>query len=406
MSWKLSRRTVLQGAAAAGAAAALTGRNGGLLGGDANAQTAEKSAVVLLFLNGGYNAVFGSADSFSSAGKFGAAGGNVVALGNGLVVDAPTLGTLPTVARANLATIGINHGLSSHDPARIADWSNGSRSYALMLANAMGGSAAIKCAVMGGTFPLGPRPAEGSVSMQQITDLSATINALGGAAQVTDEPSRGPGSAAMIAAKNQSAAPLASNATSLKSVGEAYDSSIALLQGASQSFDFGAMATAYGVATTARAVNSFTMQMVGAELMIRAGANVVIIVNGGWDTHGDTSGSLVRSKMLGLLNGGLRTFTNRMMTDATRNVTTAIFGDFARSLPGSDHARFVSATVMGKKVRVGTTGRVTLSGTNNNSMNLAAGTASVPGFWSYLASVAKSPANPFGTNPHGGLVLP
>jgi hypothetical protein len=396
MGFNFSRRSLLQGAlAAAGAAAASKV-------GVANAQVAEESAVVMIFLRGGYNALFSSADSFSSAGTFGCAPGNVMSLGNGLVIDAATYGTLPQIARNNMAAIGVNHGISSHDPARLADWTNGSRSYALMLANAMGGNAAIRCPVLGGTFPDGPRPQEGNVSMQAITDLSATINALGGGTADPTIPARGPGAAALIAAKNQSAAPLAANPNSLKSVREAYDSSIAALQGAAGTFDFPSVASAYGFTSTQTTVNSFRAKMMAAEVMISAGAKVAIAVENstGWDTHGDTNGAIVRQRMNATVLPGLRTFLSRMMAAPGRNVTVCIFGDFARSLPGSDHARCVSATVIGKKVRVGTTGRV------SSAVGLPQGSASVPQLWSYLAAVSKAPTNPFGANPHSALVLP
>lgn len=396
MSFNFSRRSLLQGAlAAAGAAAASKA-------GIANAQVAEESAVVMIFLRGGYNALFSSADSFSSGGTFGCAPGNVTSLGNGLVIDSATYGTLPQIARNNMAAIGVNHGISSHDPARLADWTNGSRSYALMLANAMGGNAAIRCPVLGGTFPDGPRPQEGNVSMQAITDLSATINALGGGTADPTIPSRAPGAAALISAKAQSSAPLAAHPNSLKSVREAYDASIAALQGAAGTFDFPSVASAYGFTATQTTVNSFRAKMMAAEVMISAGAKVAIAVENstGWDTHGDTNGSIVRTRMNATVLPGLRTFLSRMMAAPGRNVTVCIFGDFARSLPGSDHARCVSATVIGKKVRVGTTGRV------SSSVGLPQGSASVPQLWSYLAAVSKAPTNPFGANPHSALVLP
>jgi len=93
--------------------------------------------------------------------------GNQLGLGNGLVVD-NTFATMPAFAKAHMSTIGIRHGITSHGAARTADWSTGTRSYPLMLANAMGGSAAIKAAVLGTTMPDGPRPPEGSVTLQTI----------------------------------------------------------------------------------------------------------------------------------------------------------------------------------------------------------------------------------------------
>ncbi|MBK7857103.1 MAG: hypothetical protein IPJ65_00505 [Archangiaceae bacterium] len=44
-------------------------------------------------------------------------------------------------------------------------------------------------------------------------------------------------------------------------------------------------------------VNNFRTQMVAADLMVMAGANVIFAADGGWDTHGDTNGNTVRSMM-------------------------------------------------------------------------------------------------------------
>lgn len=400
-----SRRSLLKGAAGLGGAAALAGPTG--LIPSAFGQVTQKSAVLMVFLRGGYNALFSNADSFAGAGTFGVTGTNTMNLGSGLVVDASTYGTLPAAARSNMAAIGVNHGISSHDPARVANWSNGTRSYALMLANAMGGSAAIKCAVVGGSFPDGPRPAEGAVSMQTITDMTSTINALGGGTPDPTIPDRAKAAAALTAARTMSQGQLLGSANSLSSAKNAYDSSIAVLQGPTTvGFDANAVATAYGLAPTARAVNSFTSQMMAAELMVLAGANVVCAVsNAGWDTHGDTNGSLVRQRMTATILPGLRTFTQRMMAQANRNITIAVFGDFARSLPGSDHARVVGTTVWGTKVRQGVSGKVAQN-VGMPTQNGAGQAYSAAGFWSYLAATSKSAVNPFGVNPHSALVLP
>jgi len=95
----------------------------------------------------------------------------------------------------------------------------------------------------------------------------------------------------------------------------------------------------------------------------------------------------------------LKTFINRMVNDPTRNVVIAIFGDFNRSLPGSDHASALNATVIGRYVKPGTTGKVSAN------VQLPAGTPSVPGFWSYLARTLKVSGEPFGTNPHTSILL-
>jgi hypothetical protein len=86
-----------------------------------------------------------------------------------------------------------------------------------------------------------------------------------------------------------------------------------------------------------------------------------------------------------------------MLALTNRNVITVIMGDFSRSLPGSNHQPNLTATVIGKYVKLGTTGRVTAD----------VGLPNAPGiqqFWAYLAAVAGTADQPFGANPHN-LVL-
>ena len=318
-----------------------------------------------------------------------------------------------------MATIGVYHRYSGHDSAPRAEFSNGSRSFPLMLASAMGGVAPIKCAAVGTRFPAGPRPEESGVSMQMISDMSPIIAAMGGTTTDTTVPNRVTGAAALMAARGMAANPMAGNPGSLKSVKEAYDSSIAMLQAPSQSLDYASMASAYGVSSGTTAVSSFATQMLAAELMIRMGTNVVLAVRtGDWDTHSSNpaAGDRDRASMTGVIPG-LQIFLSRMMAPTSGyQVSTVIMGDFARSLPSSDHANFVSATVIGPKVKVGTTGRgVVTRGTSvvgadggtvfNDRLTVDPLTPGVLGFWSYLATVARAPTNPFGANPHP-LVLP
>ncbi len=402
----ISRRALLQGTAAvAGTMAAsrlMTGN--GLFAGEAHAQLAgEKPALLAIFLNGGYNAVFCSADSFRAAGTFGVTGDNIMrSLGNGLVVDAPTFGTFSPYVLGHMSTIGIRHGITSHGAAQQADWTTGTRSYPLMLAAAMGGDASIKCAVVGSQQPAGVKPPENGVSMQVITDMSSTIAALGGATDPTI-PDRKVAAGAITASQAMSQRRMLSSPVQLTSMREGFAAAIDTLNKPQQQFNFGTMARAYGLAATTRTVNNFTTKMLAAELMITAGANVVIAIDGGWDTHGDRTAANVRNMMNTRILPPLKTFISRVMDPAGpnaagRNVVVAIFGDFARSLPGSDHASALSGTVIGKYVRVGTTGKMAAN------VSLPTGTPSVGGFWAYLAAVLKSPTNPFGANPHD-LVL-
>jgi hypothetical protein len=402
MKTPFSRRQLIQGAgAAAGIAAAgkLTGQ--GLFTSTAQAQvTAEKSAIFVIYLNGGYNSVFPSTDSYRGAGTFGVTGDNIMrSLGNGLVVDAPTFGTLPMYALTHMATVGVRHGITAHGAAQNANFGDGSRSYALRLAAAMGGDAAIKAVQAGNRATPGPRTAESGVSLQTITDMRATIAALGGATDPTI-PDRTIGAKAITASKTMSERLRGVSPGMLTQLDEGYNAGIATLQKPVQVFDYAAMATAYGMQTTATAVNNFTSQVACAELMITAGANVVIANDGGWDTHGDRTATNVRNMMNTRILPPLRTFINRMMNRPDYNVNVVILGDFARSLPGSDHASSMAATVIGKYVRVGTTGKMAAN------VQLPAGTPSCMGLWQYLAALTKGPgAAALGNNPHTGLIV-
>jgi hypothetical protein len=133
--------------------------------------------------------------------------------------------------------------------------------------------------------------------------------------------------------------------------------------------------------------------------MIRLGSKVCIAVNGGWDTHGDINGTTVRNRMNTVILPGLAKFLERMMAPASGyDVTVAILGDFARSLPGSDHASCLAATVIGPKVRTGVTVNVD-AGVGMSSPH------GIQAFWSYLAAASGAASNPFGTNPHASLLL-
>ncbi len=399
MKTPFSRRQLIQGAgAAAGIAAAgkITGQ--GLFTSTAQAQvTAEKSAVLVIYLNGGYNAVFPSADSFRAAGTFGVTGDNLMRdLGGGLIVDAPTFGTLPMYALQHMASVGMRHGSTAHGTAQNLNFGDGSRSYALRLASAMGGEAAIKAVQAGNRATPGPRTAENGVSLQVITDMRATIAALGGANDATI-PDRTIGANALIASKSMSERMRAVSPGMLTQLDEGYKAGISTLQKPVQVFDYNAMATAYGMATTATAVNNFTSQIACAELMITAGANVVVANDGGWDTHGDRTAANVRNMMNTRILPPLKTFITRMMNRPDYNVNVVILGDFARSLPGSDHASAVTATVIGKYVKVGTTGKMAAN------VQLPAGTPASMGLWQYLAALTKVPATAMGANPHAAI---
>ncbi|MBK7864517.1 MAG: DUF1501 domain-containing protein [Archangiaceae bacterium] len=379
--------------AAALASAATLGR-----GATALAQTTDKPALLCVFLNGGYNALFASHDSFQGAGTFGCSAGNGRDLGNGLVVDAATFGTLPAFALQHMASVGIRHGLTAHEAAQPSLAGMGGRNYHTLLARALGGDAPIKAAVVGGGMPDGPKPSEGDVSLQGITDMKATIVALGGDLDPS-VPKREIATTALLGSTSMSRKRLTRSPNSLRSVKDGLDTGVETLKRQGLALDYPGLCQAYGVAVGTTSVNSFRTQMMAAELMVQAGANVIYADNGGWDTHGDTNGNTVRGMMNDRILPGLSTFLSRMLQATGRNVVVAIYGDFARSLPGSDHQGNLTATVIGKNVKVGTTGRVAAN------VSLPAGTPSIQQFWAYLAAVTGAANQPFGANPHTAITM-
>jgi hypothetical protein len=406
MSNGTSRRGFLKGAAIAAGALGLSRLPGvSLLGRAHAAPGAEPPALFILNLIGGYNALFGSADSFIGNGAFGVTATNVRRIGTSdLYVDRATLGSLPTAALQKMASIGVNHGISSHPTAQAAMLFDGPTSRLVRMSASLGGTAAVRCVSIGtNRTPIGTHRAIGDVSLQQVRDLSTTIAALGGTTS-PNAPARAQAADGILAAEAMSRGSLDANPSSGKSLVEGYPAASAQLKQDVVAFNYAELAAAYGVVpgaggTLPTEARNTTMQIMGAELMIRAGANLVIATQGGWDSHGDNNGSEVRRKMLDDgTAAALQAFTARTLAMTDRNVVTVIMGDFSRSLPGSNHQANLTATVIGKYVKLGTTGRV------NNDVGLPSGSPGIAGLWAYLAAVLGTADKPFGTNPHD-LVL-
>ena len=394
----LSRRGFLKAASAA-AGAAIGGHIAGPLMRNAGAQAigGEKSALVVLYLGGGYNSLFTGPDAFLTDGTFGVTNGNVMDLGNGLFTDAPTFGTMPAFARSHMASIGIRHQTTSHEESKRLNWTvGGNRAYPLILANEMGGDAAIKCAA------IRDRPdmdgvdvgTEGGVSMQVISNMDATIRALGGGEPDPRVPDRDIAAKGITAARTMSAGRMVGNAKSLVTVKDGYDTAIDALVKPVKPFVFADLANAYGHPVNQFGTDSFRARLVAAELMVLAGANVITIEDGGWDTHEDRDGSNVRDMMMNDILPSVNTFLQRMLQLEGYNVVFTIMGDFARSLPGSDHQPNMTATVIGKYVKTGTTGKT------DNDVALPATTPRNQQYWAYLSKALKVPTEPFGPDPH------
>lgn len=360
----------------------------------------EKNVLVVLYMNGGYNSLFTGPDAFLTGGDFGVQTGNVAQLGNGLYVDKLYADNMPQFALDHMASIGVRHGISDHGNAHRMTWTDGNRAYPLQLAAAMGGDAAIKCAALGDTPDMDgvSPPTEGGVSFQVISNMDATIRALGGGAQDPKIPARNVASKAIAASETMSGNRLSTNGKSLVTMKNGYDTAIETLTKPIKPFNFADIATPYGASTTSFGVGNFRSKLIAAELMIQAGANVITLDGpDGWDSHGDTNGTDVRNQMQQDVLPNLSTFLTRIYTDpmyANYNVVFSITGEFARSLPGSDHQPNITNTVIGKYVKQGTTGRT------DANVDLKAGTPSVPGWWAFMAAALKLPATPFGNNPH------
>ena len=413
MKHGLSRRALLLGSAAVAGAAAVTRFP---FVREARADAPSDTAVVLVYLSGGYNAIFPCPQAFKAAGSFSVSDGNVTDVGGGRLVDKTLFGSITPARWSHMAQVGVRHGLSNHDAAQNALWTTTKReSRPLLLANALGGDAAIKCAALG-RKPPGFHGAQGNASMQVITSLGTVLAAYGKSVDPL-APSRSRAAAGLAAASKMSATKLGAAPVTGADMTSGYSSVVDLLQKPTpglDSFSLSDVATGYGLPTNVDAVNDIRSQLVGAELMIRTGTRVVTVVDGGspaWDTHGDSTAELARNQMGDrtaanpagrYITSALRRFLDRM-SDPTvvgsTKVVTVLFGDFSRSLPGSDHAANLTATAFGDRVKAGSTGDV------DAAVRLVDGTPGIDGFWSYIAAMAGGSVASWGANPHSAITL-
>ena len=395
----LTRRGFLKALGIGAGALAGTRFAGTELIGRAYAATPEPTSVLLIFLNGGINPIFTGADAFTN-NAFGVTGNNSTALGGGLVIDNALANAIPTNLRSKVASVGIRHGIADHGQAQTRLFVNNNASAPLTLANAIGGTGAIKAAAVGGnSLPSGVRPAPvGAVSLQGINDMGATIDAVAGAVPAPSTVDREGALLGIAASEAMSKGAMAKSPKSLSSVQQGLQSAMDTLRKPVQPFNVQEFNTAYALKGTG--VGNFAAKMAAAELMVRSGTNFVIAEDGGWDTHGDTNGNTVRNQITQRIATPLRTFLTRVVDggSAERNVVVAIVGDFHRSLPGSDHQANLSALVIGKRIKNGTTGKT------NAQVSLAPSTPSIDGFWQLLGAATKVDNSPFGANPHAGLV--
>jgi hypothetical protein len=313
----------------------------------------ERSALAVIYLNGGPPGLFNSAGSFLRSGAFGVGTHNVRDLGNGLFVDAASFGSLPVVARQHMASINFRHGYERHDLAREALLQTGSRSNLLLLGQGLD-PAPIRCAVVNTLgLPDGvdrDPPREGGIGLSRIAELDA-IGVVGSDPHV-----------------------------------------------------LAGVRAAYGVSTIANQIADAATSLCAVELLLRAGTGVVFTQpmyvgrpDRQIDTHGDTTGTEAR-RLYGTIAQPLHTFIERVLALPDKNVVIALVGEFSRTVGASDHEPGGTATVIGKYVKTGTAGPQTETGAP------PPGAPPVAGLWSYLAAALAIADHPFGANPNPELV--
>ena len=343
----LTRRGVLLGLGASTLALPLTRRA-------LAAPAREVSALAIVYLNGGPAGLFNSAGSFLRSGAFGVTHDNVRSLGNGLFVDAATLGALPAPALARMASLNFRHGYERHDFARAALLQSGSRSNLLLLTQAFPDPAPIRCAV---------------------------VNTLGLPDGVDRDPPREAGIGLGRVAE-------------LDQIG---------LVGVPPGLA-GEVRAAYGVPASGNAIGDAASSLCAAELLLRAGTSVVFTQpmfagrpDRQLDTHRDASGAEAR-RLFGTIQAPLHRFVERVLALPGKNVVIALFGEFSRTVGAADHEPGGTATVIGKYVKTGTAAPQFETGAPPRDAPPPAG------LWAYLATVLKLEDHPFGANPHPELV--
>ncbi|HJV48402.1 MAG TPA: hypothetical protein VJ549_03910 [Geothrix sp.] len=317
----------------------------------------ETPTLVVFFLNGGPSGLFNSAGSFLEKGSFGVRPDNVKDLGHGLVVDAATLGSLPSTALSHMASINFQHGHYRHDLARAAVLQTGNRSNLLLLAGAMTTKAPIRCAIVNSLgFPVGvswDSPAEGGAAFTRVTDFRSLET------QLAREPA----------------------------------------------FDPKEAAAAYGLTQGIWEIADTPSTFLATEMLVRGGTSVVFSQpaylgrpDRQFDIHIELTGATDR-KIMSQLIPSLQIFLERMLTLPNRNVVVALFGEFSRTVATSDHEPGGTATVIGKYVRCGT------AGPQNQDGSMPPNTPGTGGLWSFLAEALRLEDHPFGSNPNPGLLL-
>ena len=392
MSKKLTRRDLLKASAAGLGAMSAGGLNPLVWTPQALGQgAAHGNHVLIIHLVGGYSASFGSAGSFMNSNFGGINGNNTIDLGNNLVVH-NSFAPLSDFAKANMATVGMQHGSSNHVQARNLSHVVGNNVGApLQLAASMGGPAANKF-VSAGTGAMGMTGNIDGTAVQRVNDMQSAIDALGGGAPDPTMPDRGLAGLGISESAKQSVTNIKGNPISLASLGNGYQAAVDTLTKPAKPFNPAELMQDYQLNGTR--VNSFASKIALAEVMFRSDTNVVYVQDvNTWDNHGDPGMNRVFNKMRNSIIPPIATFTNRVFGQdgngdlgTNRNVTVVLLGDFCRRPANSNHGSGNAVTVFGHNGRSGTNGNVDAQG------RLPNGTGNPAAFWAYIGRLAKSEA--------------
>ena len=239
----ISRRSLLVGSAAAFALSRLAGTA------KADPPAKPNSAVVLIYFMGGFNAIFPTAKSFMGTNQFGVTASNVTDVGNGMIVDSSLFGQVSAARWQKMSQVGVAHGISNHDSAQNALWTTSKKkSRPLMLADALGGEAAIRCAALG-KKPPGFHGQVGDASMQVISSLGTVLSAYGKSVDPT-APGRAAAAKGLSAAGAMSQGRIGGNPNSGADLKAGYPAGADLLTKATPglaTFDMNSIAPAYGL---------------------------------------------------------------------------------------------------------------------------------------------------------------
>lgn len=418
-----SRRSLLKGVLgtaglAAGSRLAPFGAGSFVREARAAGNPAGRSAVVVVWMPGGYSSIFGSPDALVGRPWPALKASDIVDIGSGasafsvhkLIADLP-------FAKTNMASVGVGRIPADHGAASTYMWANGNANYALRLAAEMGGDASIKAAAMGNYIPgESSRAPQGGVSLEIVKDMNETLKALGasGGAVNTKAPARDVSAKLLERSRLMSGRDITMNPASLAAYDGAYKTmSETFVKPTPKLPSFAEIAAPYEAlfkkgGKIGAKVEHLYSKFVGAELMLRSGTNFVLISDGedeknfrydlheqdgtrdiDWIVGNDYQSTYRDSQMIKALGVFLdRVFTAPGLSDM--NVTVAFMGEFSRTVPDSGHNSNVTATVFGSRVKPGTTGRC------NAQNDLPASTPSADAFWGYLADLSGVTSKPFG----------